>query len=107
MCIYYNLIIIYIHIYNYKINSKVLWNFLLSLLSIVLIVLIVTIVIYSYCAFNISFSSLHSKNFPIPFVISQIYRNFAAFWSAARRASNPYMHHPAMATFPVASPPSR
>ena len=77
-----------------------LWNFLLSLLSIVLIVLIVTIVIYSYCAFNISFSSLHSKNFPIPFVISKIYRNFAAFWSAARRASNPYANHPAMTNIP-------
>ena len=51
-------------------------------------------------------TSLKTK-FPIPFVISQIYRNFAAWWSAARRASNPYMHHPAMATFPVASPPSR
>ena len=45
-----------------------------------------------------------SKNFPIPFVISQIYRNFAAWWSAARRASNPYMHHPEMANIPVASP---
>ena len=54
--------------------------------------------------FNISFSSLPSKNFPIPFVISQIYRNFAACWSAARRASNPYANHPAMTTFPVASP---
>ena len=76
----------------------------MSLLSIVLIVLIVTIVIYSYCAFNISFSSLPSKNFPIPFVISQIYRNFAAWWSAARRASNPYANHPAMTTSTVASP---
>ena len=45
MCIYYNLIIIYI--YNYKINSKVLWNFLLSLLSIVLIVLIVLLYLYN------------------------------------------------------------
>ena len=81
-------------------------------IKIILIVLlsyclIVIIVLYSYCAFNISFSSLHSKNFPIPFVISQIYRNFATYWSAARRASNPYANHPAMATFPVASPPSR
>ena len=76
----------------------------MSLLSIVLIVLIVTIVIYSYCAFNISFSSLPSKIIPIPFVISQIYRNFAACWSAARRASNPYANHPEMANIPVASP---
>ena len=34
------------------------------------------------------------KKFPIPFVISQIYRNFAAYWYAARRASNPYANHP-------------
>ena len=44
------------------------------------------------------------KKFPIPFVITQIYRNFAAWWSAARRASNPYANYPAMTTFPVASP---
>ena len=37
-CIYYNLIIIYI--YNYKINSKVLWNFLLSYCHIVTIVIL-------------------------------------------------------------------
>ena len=55
-------------------------------------------------SFNISISYLPSKKNPIPFVISQIYRSFAAWWSAARRASNPYANHPAMTTFPVASP---
>ena len=44
-------------------------------------------------------TSLKTK-FPIPFVISQIYRNFAAWWSAARRASNPYANHPAMTNIP-------
>ena len=54
---------------------------------------------FIYHPFNISsFPTSLKKIFPIPFVISQIYRNFAAWWSAARRASNPYMHHPAMAT---------
>ena len=38
--------------------------------------------------------------FPIPFAISQIYRNFAAWWSAARRTSNPYANHPAMTNIP-------
>ena len=55
-------------------------------------------------SFNISISYLPSKKNPIPFVISQIYRNFAAYWYAERRASNPYANHPAMTTFPVASP---
>ena len=48
-------------------------------IKIILIVLIVTIVIYSYCAFNISIPYLPQKKFPIPFAISQIYRNFAAY----------------------------
>ena len=60
---------------------------------------------FIYHPFNISsFPTSLKTIFPIPFVISQIYRNFAAWWSAARRASNPYMHHPEMANIPVASP---
>ena len=39
-----------------------------------------------------------SKKIPIPFAISQIYRNFSAYWSMARRASYPYMRYHPMAT---------
>ena len=75
----------------------------MSYCHIVIIVTIVIIVIYSYCSFNISISYLPQNFFPFPLSLA-IYRNFAAWWSAARRASNPYMHHPEMANIPVASP---
>ena len=39
----------------------------------------------SYCAFNISLLPPPSKNFPIPFVISQIYRNFAAITTITKQ----------------------
>ena len=74
--------------------------------AILLFCYFATIATSSYTIhFNISsFPTSLKKIFPIPFVISQIYRNFATWWSAARRASNPYANYPAMTTFPVASP---
>ena len=85
------------------IDIKIILIVILSYCHIVIIVTIVIIVIYSYCAFNISISYLPQNFFPFPLSLA-IYRNFAAWWSAARRASNPYMHHPEMANIPVASP---
>ena len=72
------------------------------------------IAILRYCDIAITSYTIHltfpfptslKKKFPIPFAISQIYRNFAAYRSTARRASYPYMHHPAMATSLLPHPP--
>ena len=46
-----------------------------------------------------------SKKFsPFPLSFRKYIVTMPPWWSAARRASNPYANHPAMATFPVASP---